>query len=73
MNREDCIINVFCMISDWIQQQSYRLRKRGPKPSLADEKVLTMEGVGEFLGIDTDKGIHAYFKCHWSHFFPLYG
>lgn len=29
-----------------------------------------MEVVGEFLGIDTDKGIHGYFKRHWAELFP---
>jgi hypothetical protein len=29
-----------------------------------------MEVVGEFLGIDTDRGIHAYFRRHYPHYFP---
>ena len=73
MNREDFIINVFCMVSDWMQHHNVRVRQRGTKPSLGDDEVITMEIVGEFLGMDTDKGIHAYFKCHWSHFFPTIG
>jgi len=32
-----------------------------------------MEIVGEFLKIDTDKGIWEYFRCHWLHFFPHLG
>lgn len=32
-----------------------------------------MEIVGEFLGIDTDKGIWEYFRRHWRHFFPKMG
>jgi hypothetical protein len=32
-----------------------------------------MELVGEFLGIDTDKGTWQYFKNHWRHFFPMIG
>ena len=73
MDREDFIITVFCIVSDWIGEQKYKLRQRGPKPSLGDDEVLTMEIVGEFLGIDTDKGVHQYFKCHWNHLFPSIG
>jgi hypothetical protein len=29
-----------------------------------------MEIVGEFLGIDTDKGIYPYFERHYPHYFP---
>ena len=32
-----------------------------------------MEIVGEYLGIDTDKGIWEYFRRHWPHFFPSLG
>jgi hypothetical protein len=31
---------------------------RGPQPALSDSEVLTIECVGEFLGIDTDKGLY---------------
>jgi hypothetical protein len=32
--------------------------------------VLTIEITGEFLGLDTDQGLHAYFRRHFSHLFP---
>jgi hypothetical protein len=32
--------------------------------------VLTVEVVGEFLGIDTDAGLHRFFSRHYAHFFP---
>ena len=38
--------------------------------SLADSEVLTVEIVGEFLGLDTDRALHAYFRRHFGHFFP---
>ena len=47
-----------------------KLRQRGPLPELKDSEVITMEIVGEFLGMDCDKAIWEYFKRHWSHFFP---
>jgi hypothetical protein len=42
-----------------------RLRQRGRTPTLADSEVLTIECVGEFLGIDTDKGLYDHFRRHW--------
>ena len=32
--------------------------------------MLTVEIVGEFLGLDTDQGLHAYFRHHFGHLFP---
>src|ERR671910_503577 len=37
---------------------------------LSDAEVLTIEVVGEFLGIDTDKGIYCYFRRHYGEWFP---
>jgi Transposase DDE domain len=62
------IVSVFCLIDDRLQGR--RIRQRGPKPTLADSEVLTMEVVGGFLGIDTDGGIHAYFRRHYGEWFP---
>jgi hypothetical protein len=46
------------------------LRQRGPAPKLTDAEVLTMECVGEFLGLDSDEDICTYFARHFGHFFP---
>lgn len=73
VSREDFIIEVFCLVSDWLSKQVKILRTRGPKPSLDDSEVLTIEIVGEFLGMDQDKQIHSYFKEHWLHLFPRIG
>jgi Transposase DDE domain len=62
------IVTVFCLIDDWLAGQ--RLRQRGPQPVLADSEVLTIECVGEFLGIDTDSGLYQYFRRHWGDWFP---
>ncbi len=62
------IVTVFCLIDDWLAGQ--RLRQRGPQPTLADSEVLTIECVGEFLGIDTDVGLYQYFCRHWAGWFP---
>jgi hypothetical protein len=34
-----------------------KLRQRGPAPKLSVSEVLTMEIVGEYLSIDTEKGL----------------
>ena len=62
------IVSVFCLIDDWLQDK--KLRERGPAPRMRDSEVLTMEIVGEFLGIDTDKGIYLHFQRHYSDWFP---
>jgi hypothetical protein len=46
------------------------LRERGPDPTLADSEVLTMEVVGEYLGLIQDSAQFAYFRRHYAHFFP---
>ncbi len=59
MDLNTFIIAVFCLVDDHLQGQS--LRERGPQPKLSDAEVPTMEIIGEFLGIETDKGIYRYF------------
>jgi hypothetical protein len=59
---------VFCLVDDWLASQ--RLRQRGPRPTLAASEILTIEWVGEFLGIDTDIGRYQYFRSHWGDWFP---
>ena len=60
------LIAVYCFVDDWLKGK----RLRGPQPKLSDSEVLTMEIVGEFLGLDTDKAIYQYFRRHWSDWFP---
>jgi hypothetical protein len=62
------IIIVFCQIDDWLSDK--KLRQRGPKPTLHDSEVLTMEVNGEFLGMDEDKAIYTYFRRRWADWFP---
>lgn len=62
------MIAVFCLVDDWLADQ--RLRQRGPQPTLSDSEVLTMEIIGEFLGIDTDKGLYLFFRRHYGDWFP---
>jgi len=62
------LISVYCLVDDSLKGQT--LRRRGPQPTLSDAEVLTIEIVGEFLGIDTDAGLFRYFRRHFSGWFP---
>jgi hypothetical protein len=62
------ITAVFCLIDDWIGGK--KLRQRGSRPELADSEVLTMEVLGEFLGIDTEKGLYEHFRRYYAEWFP---
>ena len=75
MPLEEFIIAVFCCIESILQEimTEYPLRQRGFFPKLSDSEVLTMEIVGEFLGIDMEKHIWQYFLRHWSPWFPQMG
>ena len=55
MDLETFIITVFCLVDDFVRGlcRGCRLRRRGPAPVLADSEVLTIEAVGEFLGLDS--------------------
>ena len=69
---EEFIIAVFCCVDDFLKQitQGRPIRQRGFAPSLTDSEVITMEIVGEFRGLDTDRDIWKYFRDHWLQFFP---
>ena len=69
MDLSTFIITVFCLIDDRLKDLG-RLRERGPAPTLCDSEVLTIEVVGEFLGLDEDTELFAYFRRHYAHFFP---
>jgi hypothetical protein len=62
------LISVYCLIDDWLQGK--QLRQRGPQPRLSDSEVLTIEVVGEFLGIDTDQGLYTFFRRFFGDWFP---
>jgi hypothetical protein len=68
MDLSTFIVAVFCLIDDRLKER--RIRSRGPTPTLSDSEVLTIEVVGEFLGLDEDTELLAYFRRHYAHFFP---
>jgi hypothetical protein len=69
MDLNTFIVSVFCLIDDRLKDLG-RLRARGPAPTLCDSEVLTIEIVGEFLGLDEDTQLFTYFRRHYAHFFP---
>jgi hypothetical protein len=72
MDLDDFIIAVFCLVDEAIPRvlKGRRLRQRGPTPILADSEVVTMEVVGDYLGLVQDSALFAYFRRHYAHFFP---
>jgi hypothetical protein len=72
MDLDTFIIAVFCRIDEAVPRvlNGQRLRQRGPCPRLMDSEVLTMEVVGEYLGLEQDSALFAYFRRHYAHFFP---
>lgn len=72
MDLDDFIIAVFCVVDEAVPHamDGQRLRQRGPQPILADSEVITMEVVGEYLGLEQDSALFAYFRQHYAHFFP---
>jgi Transposase DDE domain len=71
MDATTLLITVYCLIEEWLAGR--RLRQRGPTPTLSDNEVLTIECVGEFWGIDTDKGLYEHFRRYWPDWFPALG
>lgn len=72
MDLDTFIIAVFCLVDDAVNEvlAGRRLRQRGPQPALADSEVLTMEIVGEYLGLCQDVALFRHFRRHHPHFFP---
>jgi len=69
MDLNTFIIVIYCLTADWLAGQP-RLRRRGPQPTLSDAEVLTIEVVGIWLGLATDKAIFLYFQRHYGDWFP---
>jgi hypothetical protein len=72
---ESFTIAVYCRIDEVMQEMHAdpdwrKVRTRGPAPVLADSEVLTMEVVGEFLGMDHDVAIYRYFRREHPDWFP---
>jgi hypothetical protein len=67
------IVATYCLVDELMDEalgDEERLRERGPNPTLDDREVLTIELLGEFLGIDTEEGICRHFRRHYAGWFP---
>src|SRR5262245_53794629 len=70
MPLSDFILRVFVLVDDLLPRLAPRLRHRGFAPTLADSEVITVELVGEFLGLDHDKGLFAPSRRYHAAEFP---
>ena len=78
MDLESFTIAVLCLVEELVTASQAdpgwrRLRRRGPAPRLHDSEVLTMEIVGEFLGLDRDTAIDRFFRRVHPDWFPALG
>jgi len=64
------LVTVVCLIDDWLTTHPAPLRQRGPAPVLHDSEVLTIEVVGAYLGIATEKRLFTHFRRHYGSWFP---
>jgi len=71
MTPEELLLQVFCLVDDELQALHLgRLRQRGPSTVLADSEVITIELVGEFWKLDTDKDLYRHFRLYHKREFP---
>lgn len=71
MTFDEFLLRLFYLIDTETEALNLpRLRQRGPRPTLHDSEVITMEVAGEFMGIDTDKGIYRFFRRYHCQEFP---
>ncbi len=74
MDLDTFIVATYCLVDEAMDEaiggKQGPPRQRGPNPTLDDREVLTIEIVGEFLGIDTDEGLFRHFRRHYAEWFP---
>jgi hypothetical protein len=71
MTLDDYMLNVFCLVEDQLASLHLdQVRQRGFAPRLHNSEVLTIEIVGEFLGLDQDARLFWYFRQHHADAFP---
>jgi Transposase DDE domain len=71
MSLADMLLVVFCRVDDALRHlRLEQPRSRGPAPILADAEVITIEVVGELLGLSCDKALYAHFRRHHQADFP---
>jgi len=74
MSIYEFIISVYLFIESFYSLVVTKpLRTRGFPPALTDCEIITIQIVGEFLGLDSDKSIWKYFKHNYLEWFPKLG
>lgn len=74
MSIQEFIISVYLIIEETYPiVVNQPLRTRGFAPAVSDVEIITMQIVGEYLGLDTDRSIWMYFKNKWLDWFPKLG
>jgi Transposase DDE domain len=68
---QELLLEVFCLVDDELQGLKLgRIRRRGPMPTLTDAEVITLEIVGEFWKLNTDRDIYRHFRAYHASEFP---
>ena len=71
MTPQELLLEVFCLVDDQLQALHLgRLRQRGPQPKLADSEVITIELVGAFWKLGTDRDLFRHFRRYHTAEFP---
>src|SRR5438128_5101004 len=71
MTAEELLLEVFCLVDDELQGLGLgRIRQRGPMPTLTDAEVITIEIVGEFCKLNTDRDVYRHFRQYHGKEFP---
>lgn len=71
MSLQDFLLLVFCLVDDQLKAPGLdQPRQRGPAPGPADSEVITIELVGEYLGLDRDARLFWHFRQHHAREFP---
>lgn len=74
MSIYEFIISIYLIIEElYALIVTKPLRTRGFPPALSDVEIITIQIVGEFLGLDSDKSIWMHFKHNWLEWFPQLG
>jgi hypothetical protein len=68
---DNLLLRVFCLVDDELRASGlHDPRRSGPKPTLCDAEVITMELVGELLGFDDDSMLFWFFRRYHADAFP---
>ncbi|QRQ83055.1 IS982 family transposase [Paralysiella testudinis] len=74
MSQDDFIITTYLLVDKFYRQVvTTKLRKKGFEPALSDVEIITIQIVGEFMGLNDDKKIWYFFKNNLSDWFPKLG